>query len=164
MLPIEIIETAHNMGSSGTFSGTRKGLHSVSFSWVTWGKGSWSALCFLDWFCFTLPSLQFQMDCLVLVFQKRSLSNQVPMWVSGQHVAASWPSCKHQTMHVCQGWLFFLKISSTEIFIQVPGSRRVCTLKFKEIPERLCQTWISPTREGEERRKDEPQWETSSNE
>lgn len=161
-LPVEIIETAYSMGSYGTISVTNKGLQ-CEVQQGDLGKGSWDVLFFLVLFCFTLPSSQFQTSCLV-VSQEWSLSNRVPRWVPGQQVAASWSSCKHQATYVHQAWLFFPKICSTEMFIQVSGSRHMCSLKFKDISTRLCQTWISPTWEDDESRKGDPQWDISSKE
>lgn len=153
-LPVEMIETAYTMESYGTISECEVQPGDL-------GKGSWGVLFFLMLFYFTPPSSQFQTGCLT-VSQERFLSNRVPRWVRGQQIAASWSSCKLQATYVHQGWLFFLKISSTEIFIQVAGSRHMCSLKFKDIPTRLCQTWFSPTREDDESRKGDPQWDISS--
>lgn len=138
-------------------------FQSVRFSQETWGK-------VLEVFFFSSAVLLYSPFITVSNWLSDGVtgavsvqqSPQVPRWVPGQQVAASWSSCKLQAMYVHQGWLFFLKISSTEIFIQVAGSRHMCSLKFKDIPTRLCQTRFSPTREDDESRKGDPQWDISS--
>lgn len=142
-LPVEMIETAYTIGSYGTIS------VECEVQQGALGKGSWGVLYFLV--CFAWLSLHHSFKLAVSWCHRRGLC---PTESPGQcQVAASWSNCKHQATYVHWGWLFFLKISSTEIFIQVSGSMHMCSLKFKDIPTRLCQTWISATWEDDEYQK-----------